>query len=136
MKMRLIFEQILNENILSNINDMTFYHGTNSDISFSDLKISSQAGDYGSGLYLTTNKQYAARHGKFLLSGKIDVKRPVLIGSPEYNRDIYPELGGPNPKMYLTAEVAKRKGYDSIIIDRNEDDIWAVLLKDGLIEGQ
>ena len=134
MKLKTIFRSILLENILQDVDSMIFYHGTNADKEWEDLKIQSTAGDYGEGLYLTTNRRYAERHGNRLLSGKVDPKRPVLIGSKEYNEDIYPEIAnGGVPTMWRCSEIARKKGYDSIVIDRNIDDIWIVLLENGLL---
>lgn len=121
---------------LQNIKTMTFYHGINSDVKFEDLKVSQQAADYGEGLYLTTDKWQAQRHGKFLISGKVYPKNPIEIGSKEYFRDIYPKLTGSEnaiPHMTDCSKVAKQAEYDAIIVEKNSDDIWCILLKDGLI---
>lgn len=67
MKLRTILNELISKQQLKS---MIFYHGTNTDIEFKDLKVSYQGADHGEGIYLTTDKRHAERHGKFVLSGK------------------------------------------------------------------
>lgn len=131
----------INEEISKNgISNYMFYHGTsNFNLnSLKDLKLKyANAGDYGEGIYLTTDKDYAKRAGLKILHGTIKPNNPLIIGSEDYFDNVYPIISnnGKNhtPQMFQLASIAKKLGYDSIIIERNIDDIWAIILNDNIL---
>ena len=108
-----------------------FYHGTNANIKISDLKQSGLPGDYGTGIYLTTEKHYAERSGKYLLSTRIKSPNHIVIGSSEYFKEIYPEIG---MDVRMASDVAMKKGYTTLEVPRHGDDKWVIILDKKKIE--
>lgn len=148
MNIRNIIKQILNEEFFLNENHskfltnsegqkILFYHGTNTpNLKFNELKQSNLAGDYGTGIYLTSNKKHAQRHGDFIVSGYVNSQNPLIIGSKDYFNKIYLNLPGAEigiPKMNNLADIAKKLSYDCILIEKNIDDIWAIILKENML---
>lgn len=116
----------IKENVIDN--NKIWYHGTNTDITANELKQSYLAGDYGEGIYLTSSENEARKHGKNILKMTITSPKPLVIGSKNYFKDIYPEISNNGvPKMYMVAPIATRMGYTSIIIEKPES-YWNVLL--------
>ena len=108
-----------------------FYHGTNANISISDLKQSGLAGDYGTGIYLTTEKDYAEESGDYLLSTKIKSPKHLVIGSDEYFKEVYPEIG---VNVTRASDVARNKGYTTLEVPRHGDDKWIIVLDEKMVE--
>lgn len=108
-----------------------FYHGTSSNIKITDLKQSGLAGDYGTGIYLTTEKDYAERSGKYLLSTKIKSPNHLVVGSDEYFKEIYPEIG---TNVQFASDVARKKGYTTLEVPRHGDDKWIIVLDEKKVE--
>lgn len=130
---RIILEEFLNEQDRALLdNGRVFYHGTNvKGIKASDLKQSGLAGDYGTGIYLTSEKDYAERSGKYLLSTRLKSPRHLVIGTDEYFEEIYPEIG---MNVSIASDVARKKGYTTLEVPRNEEDKWIIVLDEKKVE--
>lgn len=132
MNIRKIIRECLNEQQEKLLdNGRIFYHGTNANITISDLKQSGLAGDYGTGIYLTTEKDYAERCGKYLLSTRIKSPKHLVIGSDEYFKEIYPEIG---ENVWMASDVARKKGYTTLEVPRHGDDKWVIILDEKKVE--
>jgi hypothetical protein len=100
------------------------YHGTSKGIKASDLKQSGQAGDYGEGIYFTTDKTEAEqRNPENIIEANVKSDKHLVIGSQEYFDGIYKTLekkyGSVIPRNAI-GEEAKKAGYTSIEVERPE----------------
>ena len=105
-------------------NPLTVYHGTSKGIKASDLKQSGQAGDYGEGIYFTTDKTEAEqRNPENIIEANVKSGKHLVVGSQEYFDGIYKTLekkyGSVIPRNAI-GEEAKKAGYTSIEVERPE----------------
>jgi hypothetical protein len=103
-------------------NPLLLYHGTSKGIKATDLKQSGQAGDYGEGIYFTTDKTEAEqRNPENVIEANVKSDNHLVIGSKEYFDGIYKKLEqrfGSVIPQYAIGQEAKKAGYTSIEVDR------------------
>lgn len=101
------------------------YHGTTKGITAEDLKQSQLGGDYGEGIYLTTDRREAEqRNSENIIEANVISKKHLVVGSSEYfESETYKKLqtryGFIIPRHEI-GRAAKEDGYTSIEVERPE----------------
>lgn len=101
----------------------TLYHGTNANFdkfSYSNFGKTDE-GDFGQGIYLTTNKSTANKYGKNIKEVEVKYKNPLILNNNKDFEKFYKKYGdefGEAKQIYNSKQVAvsiMKMGYDAVI---------------------
>jgi len=119
-------------------NPLTLYHGTKAGVNAEDLQQSNLAGDYGSGIYFTTDKREAEqRNPENIIEANVISEKHLVIGSSEYfESELYKSIQSKyswNIPRHEIGRAAREAGYTSIEVERPEGK-WIVVFEGAKIK--